>query len=110
MGGARSRASHSRYPISVTSIRFVQSPLWFVGLVILIALAGAACSTDSSAEVASLADDTPTSTDGSAPSEGPLLTFAACMRDNGLDDFEDPIVGSELKVEFPNKADFSTGG
>lgn len=74
----------------------------------MIALAGAACSSDNSADVASLADDTPTSTDGSASSEDPLLTFAACMRDNGLDYFEDPIVGSEGKVEFLSKADFST--
>jgi hypothetical protein len=27
------------------------------------------------------------------------------MRENGLDDFEDPIVGSDGKVEFPNKAE-----
>jgi hypothetical protein len=83
----------------------MKTPLRLVGLVIWIALAGAACSTDNSAEVASLADDTSTSTNGGAASEDPLLAFAACMRENGLDDFEDPIVGPDGKVEFPNKAE-----
>ena len=82
----------------------MKTPLRLVGLVIWIALAGAACSTDNSAEVASLTADVPTSTDGGASGEDPLLAFAACMRENGLDDFEDPIVGPDGKVEFPNKA------
>jgi hypothetical protein len=86
----------------------MKTPRWFAGLVIWIALAGAACSTDNSAEVASLADDAPTSTESSAADMDPLLVFAACMRDNGLDDFEDPIVGSDGKAEFPSKAESGT--
>jgi hypothetical protein len=59
-------------------------------------------------EVASLTDDATTSTDGGAAGEDPLLAFAACMRENGLDDFADPIVGSDGKAEFPNKAESGT--
>jgi len=83
----------------------MRTPLWLAGLVVCVALLGAACSTDNSADVASLADDAPTSTEGSAADTNPLLAFAACMRENGLDDFEDPIVGPDGTVEFPNKAD-----
>ena len=83
----------------------MRTPQWFAALVVSVALLGAACSTDNSAEVASLADDTPTSTEGSAADTNPLLAFAACMRENGLDDFEDPIVGPDGTVEFPNKAE-----
>jgi hypothetical protein len=83
----------------------MMTPLWLAGLVVCVALLGAACSTDNSAEVASLADDAPTSTEGSAADTNPLLAFAACMRENGLDDFEDPIVGPDGMVELPNKAE-----
>jgi len=86
----------------------MKTPLWFAALVVCIALVGVACSTTKSAEVASLADDASTSTEGSAADTDPLLAFAACMRENGLDDFEDPIVGSDGKVEFPNKAESGT--
>jgi hypothetical protein len=80
-------------------------PLWPAGLIVCVALVGAARSTDSFAEVASITDDAHTSTEGSAADTNPLLAFAACMRENGLDDFEDPIVGPEGAVEFPNKAE-----
>jgi hypothetical protein len=86
----------------------MKTPLWFAGLVVCIALVGVACSTGDSAEVASLMDDASPSTEGSAADTDPLLAFAACMRENGLDDFEDPIVGSDGKVEFPNKAESGT--
>ncbi len=88
--------------------RFMKTPPRLAGLFVWIALAGAACSTSTSAEVASLADDVPASTDGGAAAENPLLAFSACMRENGLDDFDDPIVGPEGKVEFPNKAEAGT--
>ena len=83
----------------------MKTPLWLVGLVVWVAIVGAACSTDDSAEVASLVDDSATSTEGSAADTNPLLAFAACMRENGLDDFEDPIVERDGTVEFPNKAE-----
>ncbi|MGI9584021.1 MAG: hypothetical protein ACR2N7_00335 [Acidimicrobiia bacterium] len=83
-------------------------PLQLVGVAIWIALASAACSTDNSAEVASLADDTSTSTSGGTASDDSLLTFSACMRENGLDGFEDAIVGPDGKVEFPTKAELKS--
>jgi len=86
----------------------MRNPLRLIGLVVCIAIAGSACTTNNSSEVASLADGAPTSTDGSDAGEDPLLAFAACMRENGLNDFQDPIIGSDGKVEFPNKAESGT--
>ena len=83
----------------------MKTPLRLIGIIICIAIAGAACTTNNSSEVASLADGAPTSTDGSVAGEDPLLAFAACMRENGLNDFQDPIIGSDGKVEFPSTAE-----
>ena len=55
--------------------------------------------------VASL-EDTPTTTvvasanDASADDEDTLLEFASCMRDNGVEDFEDPSIGADGVPEF----------
>ena len=83
----------------------MKTPLWFAALVVCVAVVGAACSTTDSADVASLVDESPTSTEGSAADTNPLLAFAACMRENGLDDFEDPVVEPDGTVGFPNKAE-----
>jgi hypothetical protein len=37
---------------------------------------------------------------GSADDEQALLAFAACMRDNGVDGFPDPILSADGSVEF----------
>jgi hypothetical protein len=38
--------------------------------------------------------------DAAASDEETLLEFAACMRDNGIDDFEDPTFGADGTPEF----------
>lgn len=77
-------------------------------VVVAMALAVAACSGDSeSSGVASL-DDSPSETlitDGSETAtdvddQEALNEFAACMRENGVEDFEDPIVDADGTVEF----------
>lgn len=37
---------------------------------------------------------------GSADDEQALLAFAACMRDNGVDQFPDPVLNADGSVEF----------
>lgn len=37
---------------------------------------------------------------GSADDEQALLAFAACMRDNGVEDFPDPVLNADGSVEF----------
>lgn len=71
------------------------------------ALLVAACSsTDNDGDgVASLSDTETTIAqeapdDSSAGDEEILLGFAACMRDNGVDDFEDPTFNSDGVPEF----------
>jgi hypothetical protein len=60
-------------------------------------------------EVASLADDAVTSSDANSADIGdPLLAFATCMRENGLDDYTDPILGPGGTVEFPDKSGSGT--
>ena len=78
-------------------------------IAILIAALGlflAACSGSSNTGVASLADNTDAapSVGESAPDavddEEALLAFAACMRDNGVDGFEDPQINADGTIEF----------
>ncbi|MGI9667186.1 MAG: hypothetical protein ACR2N2_08810 [Acidimicrobiia bacterium] len=70
-----------------------------------IALIVAACGGADDSQVASL-DGGLQSQDESAESasqksdEEALLAFSACMRDNGVEDFEDPIVNADGSVEF----------
>lgn len=70
------------------------------------ALVLAACSSDGGSEVASLAEVIPEVSeaveDGSveAIDEDAILTFAQCMRDNGVEDFEDPDIGADGSVGF----------
>jgi hypothetical protein len=69
------------------------------------ALVVAACSDSESQGVASL-ESTATTTVASsgnealASDEDTLLEFASCMRDNGVEDFEDPSIGADGVPEF----------
>lgn len=63
------------------------------------------CSDGGGAEVASLASTaTPAVTSANdqagIDTEAVLLEFARCMRDNGLPDFEDPVVGTDGNPRF----------
>ena len=70
------------------------------------ALVVAACSGDGGSGVASLEELTPdlavapadVSQDGL--DEDGILEFAQCMRDNGIEDFEDPDIGADGSVGF----------
>ena len=84
---------------------YVNSPSRLLTLVGVISLLVAACSANEPAGVASISGTTSTQTDGSTEDLDSLLAFAACMRENGLEDFEDPIVDSDGKVEFPSKSE-----
>lgn len=69
------------------------------------ALLVAACSSSDSAGVASLEATETTvsdvlSDDAAASDEEALLEFSACMRDNGIDDFEDPTFNADGTPEF----------
>ena len=76
----------------------------------------AACSSDGGEGVASL--DTGTLDQTEAPAadgegvteEEALLAFSACMRDNGVEDFEDPIVNPDGSVTFGFVGDAADGG
>lgn len=74
-------------------------------LLAVLALVVAGCSGSDSNGVASIdneADSTgqDSSSGTSGSDEETLLEFAACMRDNGVEDFEDPVVNPDGSVEF----------
>jgi hypothetical protein len=76
-------------------------------LVAILAFFAAACSAGNAADpgVATLSgsDSSTTTTapaDSNADSEQAMLDFAQCMRDNGLPDFPDPVVGSDGSLSF----------
>lgn len=79
----------------------------FISTIVILALAVAACSSSTNAEPVASIDSTTTTVaaDAAATTADPLLAFSACMRDNGVEDFQDPIVDADGKVEFPDKAD-----
>ena len=74
--------------------------------VMAIATAGCTASGDSDA-VASIDDNQAPVEEAPDAGSDPLLAFSACMRENGVEDFQDPIVDADGKVEFPDKADGS---
>ena len=78
-----------------------RTALVFLGVV---AIFLAACSEAEPSGVASLSDTTSTSVAAESDGTDPLLAFSECMRQNGIDDFEDPIVDADGKVLFPSKA------
>lgn len=65
-----------------------------------------ACSSDSDSQVASLddanvsGDATVGEVDAAAANEEAILEFSQCMRDEGIDDFEDPEIGEDGAIEF----------
>ena len=76
------------------------------------AFALAACSADGGSGVASLTETTTTTAAASNASttEAAVLAFAQCMRDAGIEDFEDPIILEDGSIEFPSKAGEKTKG
>lgn len=66
----------------------------------------AACSSDGGSDVASLAEVAPDvaaaveDTVSGELDEDAVLAFAQCMRDNGVEDFEDPDIGADGAVGF----------
>jgi hypothetical protein len=73
--------------------------------IVAFALLVAACGNSDSTGVASLETTETTSVDflsddAAANDEETLLEFAACMRDNGIDDFEDPSFSADGTPEF----------
>jgi len=68
------------------------------------ALVAAACSSADDAQVASIENTTDTvpsdAADNRAANEEIILEFSQCMRDNGAEDFEDPIIGPDGEIEF----------
>ena len=83
-----------------------------VVLMLVGAFALAACTADGGSDVASLTETT-TTTAGTAhasSTEEAVLAFAECMRDAGIEDFEDPIIGEDGSIEFPSKAEEKTKG
>ncbi len=84
---------------------YVNSQNRLLALVGVISLLVAACSANEPAGVASISGTTFTQAEGGTEDLDSLLAFAACMRENGLEDFEDPIVDSDVKVEFPSKSE-----
>jgi hypothetical protein len=68
-----------------------------------ISLVAAACSSSDDSEVASLegtTDSTTIAADDGSSNEEVILEFSQCMRDNGAEDFEDPIIGPDGEIEF----------
>jgi hypothetical protein len=70
------------------------------------ALVLAACSSDGGSDVASLEEvtaDIAAEIEDASPEafdEESILEFAQCMRDNGVEDFEDPDIGADGSVGF----------
>ena len=77
-------------------------------LLATLALVLAACGGSDDGGVATLEDTTSDSglqrtvedAAGTADDEQALLAFAACMRDNGVEDFPDPVLNADGSVEF----------
>lgn len=72
-----------------------------------VALAVAACggseTEDTGSGLATLTDDTAVTATTAAPQqsdEEALLAFSDCMRENGVPDFQDPIINADGSIEF----------
>lgn len=74
--------------------------------VVAVALFAASCGASANNGVATLEDGSTTDTsqpngdEATVPDEDALLAFAQCMRDHGVEDFQDPIVGEDGNVTF----------
>jgi hypothetical protein len=78
-----------------------------VAAVVSIALLVAACGGDETEDtgsgLATLTDDTAVTETTAAPEqndEEALLAFSDCMRENGVPDFQDPIINADGSIEF----------
>lgn len=76
--------------------------LTFVAFVLVLA----ACSSDGGSQVASL-EDAVGSGEGAAEAidadladQEAILEFSQCIRDNGVEDFEDPVIGADGSIDF----------
>lgn len=77
-------------------------------LLAALALTLAACGSSGSAEVASLSETGGAGTDvaeggpdtDEMTDEEAILAFSACMREHGIEDFEDPDIGADGSISF----------
>lgn len=76
-------------------------------LLAMLALVATACSSSEDAGVASLDSSDATETvsveqpeDVSSSNEEAVLEFSQCMRDEGLDGFEDPVINADGSIDF----------
>jgi hypothetical protein len=82
--------------------------LTFIAFVLVLA----ACSSDDGSQVASLEDAAgsedvaATEVDADAANDEAILEFSQCIRDNGIEDFKDPVVNADGSIEFS----FAGGG
>jgi len=66
----------------------------------------AACSSDDGSQVASIedvvgsGDGTGEEIDSDVADQEAILEFSQCIRDNGVEEFEDPVIGADGSIEF----------
>ncbi len=60
----------------------------------------AVASLDDAASVGAIADDAATDATNEGTDEESILAFAACMRENGIEEFEDPNFNADGSLEF----------
>ena len=76
--------------------------LMFIAFVLVLA----ACSSDDGSQVASLEDAvgsgdvTADAIDADVADQEAILEFSQCIRDNGVEEFEDPVIGADGSIEF----------
>ena len=76
--------------------------LMFIAFVLVLA----ACSSDDGSQVASIedavgsGDGTGEEIDADAADQEAMLEFSQCIRDNGVEEFEDPVIGADGSIEF----------
>lgn len=76
--------------------------LIFIAFVLVLA----ACSSDNGSQVASLedaagsGDATTEEIDADEANQEAILEFSQCMRDNGVEEFEDPVIGADGSIDF----------
>jgi hypothetical protein len=70
---------------------------------LLLSACGSSATEDTGSGLASLTDETAVTETTAAPEpteEEAVLEFADCMRENGIPDFQDPIINADGSVEF----------
>jgi hypothetical protein len=75
-----------------------------VALTLVVAACGGSETEDTGSGLATLTDDTAVTETTAAPAEQSdeeaLLAFSDCMRENGVPDFQDPIINADGSIEF----------